>query len=143
MSHSPDTDRRRLFRIPLPAQHGLQTTITSGTREWRSVRVINLGLGGMLVDFTSLDRSLRAGDCLQLTLTFEDQSVCLPVEVRHRNGLLCGLRFLSEDRELQQLVQSLQLRWLRERRGSDVQTVAVSVTSEGLVTADRSQPRGL
>ena len=115
-------DRRRAFRVPVPANSGLAVEVrTNDDRSWPA-NAVNLSLTGMLIEFpTGAEPGLRVGATVEVRLSLGNDAIELEAEVKHRDQRAYGLFFADRavaDKghplsALAAIVRSLEQHWLR------------------------------
>jgi PilZ domain len=119
-SHVVRTDLRQDVRVRVAPDSGLQLAMTDQELASLTPRVVDLGLGGMSIEF-SKDRvpDFPLGAAMSLTICHAGARINMLAEVRHRDGERYGLSFqegaegeaLTLSGPFQAILSDLERRW--------------------------------
>jgi c-di-GMP-binding flagellar brake protein YcgR len=116
-------EHRRLFRVPVREDHGLQVSVTADDGRVRIAKPLDITVGGMLVEFDE-DPSFAIDTRLRVAMSLEEDAAEVAGLVRHRRDRRYGLSFyeiVSQGRirpseVLLRIVRRLEERWLGTTR---------------------------
>ena len=123
-NHLTVTNLRRSFRVPVPENSGLKTTIHTPANQKFKVNTCGVTEGGLEIEIPLTEiHDLAVGMAIDVELSFRDQIIKRTAEIRRVDGKRYGLAFMSgapescsvQRSQMRSLVLSMQQLWLRTR----------------------------